>query len=579
MSTASSLEGQSIDVTGVPNGDYWLEVTTDPMNHIQETDETNNTTRVAITLNSLPATGFRILSASPAGVVNNSVGSLTVNFNSAVNAATFTPADVSISGPAGAVTASAVVALSSVQFRVDFPAFNTVGTYTMSVGPNISSSTGSLLDQDNNGTGGESSDAYFNVIVVPAPYIVTALPTGVVYVSASTVRVSYNKPMTVSSFTTAADILSFTGPGGVNLKPSITAIVPASSGGTSSIFDISFSTQTSPGTYTMIIEPTVLDPQGHAVDQNIDGKSNTADRYTVTFDIALVGTSGADAFGYTAAPLAAQNLEVVGRPGAFTILNTGDDQSVAVDLGGNSFNLYGKSFTGANQLFISANGLISFGAANTDDNNDNFSSTVLASIAPLWDDLRNSSIAPMLLGCFEDTNGDSISDRLILEWNQVWHHPGTPGTATFQVALQLNTGNTPGSIIFNYPDLVFENTAFDYGAAATVGIRAAGSGGKFIVSQDNGNTPLLRYSPAILLSVPTVKSITRMNTPTIPAGDAEFEVTFSGGVTGVDVADFSVTTTGSLSVRPSTTFTPRPTRPSGKCTRRPAPAAACCGST
>jgi hypothetical protein len=37
-----------------------------------------------------------------------------------------------------------------------------------------------------------------------------------------------------------------------------------------------------------------------------------------------------------------------------------------------------------------------------------------------------------------------------------------------------------------------------------------------------------------------------MGAPSIPTGDAEFEVTFSGGVTGVDVNDFAVFTTGSL---------------------------------
>ncbi|TWU59011.1 Calx-beta domain protein [Rubripirellula tenax] len=47
---SASLDDQWIDVTNVANGQYWLQITTDPENNIQETDETNNTQRVAVTL-------------------------------------------------------------------------------------------------------------------------------------------------------------------------------------------------------------------------------------------------------------------------------------------------------------------------------------------------------------------------------------------------------------------------------------------------------------------------------------------------------------------------------------------------
>lgn len=44
------LPGQSIDITGLADGQYWLEVVVDPSNQIQESDETNNTTRIQINL-------------------------------------------------------------------------------------------------------------------------------------------------------------------------------------------------------------------------------------------------------------------------------------------------------------------------------------------------------------------------------------------------------------------------------------------------------------------------------------------------------------------------------------------------
>ena len=44
------LQGQSIDITGVPPGQYWLESEVDPLDHVLESDETNNATRIKVTL-------------------------------------------------------------------------------------------------------------------------------------------------------------------------------------------------------------------------------------------------------------------------------------------------------------------------------------------------------------------------------------------------------------------------------------------------------------------------------------------------------------------------------------------------
>ncbi len=54
-------DGQWIDVTGVPNGNYFLEVTLDANNVIQETNEVNNTVLVPYTLNTGSAVGGSIL--------------------------------------------------------------------------------------------------------------------------------------------------------------------------------------------------------------------------------------------------------------------------------------------------------------------------------------------------------------------------------------------------------------------------------------------------------------------------------------------------------------------------------------
>lgn len=45
-----SLYGQWIDVTDVPAGEYWLESTADPDNRIAESNESNNTTRIRVSI-------------------------------------------------------------------------------------------------------------------------------------------------------------------------------------------------------------------------------------------------------------------------------------------------------------------------------------------------------------------------------------------------------------------------------------------------------------------------------------------------------------------------------------------------
>jgi hypothetical protein len=46
----SQLDGQWVDITGVPDGKYWLQIVDDPQNRLVESNENNNTTRIAIDL-------------------------------------------------------------------------------------------------------------------------------------------------------------------------------------------------------------------------------------------------------------------------------------------------------------------------------------------------------------------------------------------------------------------------------------------------------------------------------------------------------------------------------------------------
>lgn len=541
----STLEGQSINLTGVPNGDYWLEVEFDPLNSILEVNESNNIARIAITITTLPTVGFRILDATPLGANNDPASKVTFNFNQEVDPATFTTADVTFKGPDGAIPITSVTTTDNVTFDVNFPTQTKVGTFQMDIGPNITSKSGKLLDQNNNGVTMEAADGWINIFTITPPQVLSTSPAGGVAAPLSSVRVSFNKPMLSSSFT-AADIVSFDGPGG-SLLASVTGVTPLSPGATSTIFDINFASVSAVGNYTMVINTDITDPMGNTIDQNGDGFTTIADRKTVNISITPAGLAGPDAFGYTGQATTSPSGSIMSKAGRFTISNNADDASNPVNFGTAKFNYYGVTHTGNSAIHVSTNGLVTFGASNNTWQNGDMTSVSTPALAPLWDDWYFTESAPQVVGLFEDLNGDTVADRLILEWNQVEHRDFQSGSGvTFQVILELNTGNRPGNIVYNYLDLDTGSNSFTNGASATVGWKAATGGSRTVISQNSGSNALVASGKAILISVPHVQSITRMDASPNDHGEVEYLVTFSEGVTGVTKETFTLALGGGV---------------------------------
>jgi len=76
----ASLDGQFIELTGVPDGIYWLEGDIDPDNLLLESDETNNSVRIQVAIGTTPAAvpdlyedndSMAITNARPEGGVNS----------------------------------------------------------------------------------------------------------------------------------------------------------------------------------------------------------------------------------------------------------------------------------------------------------------------------------------------------------------------------------------------------------------------------------------------------------------------------------------------------------------------------
>ena len=109
--------------------------------------------------------GAYVVSGTPNGQGTSSspLSSVQVTFNEEINPATFTPSQVTLTGPSGTITGVTVSVVSSSnnhQFTIAFPSQSGGGTYTLTVGPDIQDWYGNNMDQNRNGVNGEAADAY-----------------------------------------------------------------------------------------------------------------------------------------------------------------------------------------------------------------------------------------------------------------------------------------------------------------------------------------------------------------------------------------------------------------------------------
>jgi hypothetical protein len=356
---------------------------------------------------------------------------------------------------------------SNTRFDVQFGALTVAGAYSMIIGPNISDVYGNLMDQNGNLIPGEPDDAYTANFSVAVPRLVsTTAPTTPPFDHA---RLVFDRPMDPTTFDPSE--FSVTDPDGATVTVTGAVVV---SGTNNTTFDVTFAAVTTRGTYTLAIAAGISDTFGNALDP-------------ITTPFAVLPA-------YTASAATFQNIELFGQAGTQAVTFTSgsqfaDDDFGAIDLGaGNSFNFYGSIFS---QVFVSSNGLITFGSGNSEHRNTNLNPSGMTTpaqpaIAPLWSDWLKSDdgTGPMILYQFTADN------RLIIEWNKIRHH-GSSGSAhpiMFQVILSLNTGGHPGDIVVNYVNLATGDANAE-GRTSTIGLEdnAASSTARTLVSFNASN--------------------------------------------------------------------------------------------
>ncbi|MFN3762249.1 MAG: carboxypeptidase regulatory-like domain-containing protein, partial [Anaerolineae bacterium] len=170
-----------------------------------------------------------------------------------------------------------------------------------------------------------------------------------------------------------------------------------------------------------------------------------------------------------------------------TPLNLSDDGEANVTLPF-PFTFYGTTSTA---IRVGNNGGILFNATTGDlpyNNTSLGTATVNNLIVPFWDDIDDETG-----NVYYKTVGTAPNRRFVIEWHNRPHYNNV-GSATFELILYEGTNN----IKFQYQDVVFGNSAYDYGASATVGIR--GSGSNYL--QYSYNQPVLSDGLAICFRYP-----------------------------------------------------------------------------
>ncbi|MCY2986275.1 MAG: M36 family metallopeptidase, partial [Planctomycetota bacterium] len=200
---------------------------------------------------------------------------------------------------------------------------------------------------------------------------------------------------------------------------------------------------------------------------------------------AVLGISDRTGGSYqaSAVPFAFEDISATGNR-VLVGVDDGIDTLDDAELGDFQFPFYGTTYS---SLFVSSNGLITFGTGNGSlSNTDLTSLPTQAAIAVLWDDLDTRN-GVATTGVYWEVRGSGSAQRLILQWNQIQYYFATSGgdTITFQAVLSA----ADGSIRLNYQDLTSTvQTLQTEGKSATVGIKDAGTQGfnRLLLLQDNG---------------------------------------------------------------------------------------------
>ncbi|MDM4018763.1 Ig-like domain-containing protein [Roseiconus lacunae] len=122
-------------------------------------------------------TGPQVTAAIPGDIQHRLVDSIEVTFDSPIDATTFRSNDVVLMGPSGQIGTAHPVSLGGKKFRITFPPQRANGTYEVTIGPNVTDLAGNSMDQNGNGTTGETGvDSFTHTFAIGLPNLIVGDP-------------------------------------------------------------------------------------------------------------------------------------------------------------------------------------------------------------------------------------------------------------------------------------------------------------------------------------------------------------------------------------------------------------------
>ncbi|XZE55327.1 cadherin domain-containing protein [Planctomycetaceae bacterium SH139] len=209
------------------------------------------------------------------------------------------------------------------------------------------------------------------------------------------------------------------------------------------------------GTYTISLE----------AEQVADIAGNFNEPGTIaTFEVDISPTIGPDGFGYVGYPLMF-DFQDISQTGTLVLEGVDDGTALIAPGSGFEFSYYGTNY---DELHVSSNGLITFGAAYSFfDNTDLTSAPDMPSFAVLWDDLAANAGG----GVFWELVGTGAEQKLILQWETQYFGANDP--ISFQAVLD----EADMSLSVHYANLWGGSSEGDEGGSATLGIKDDGQQG------------------------------------------------------------------------------------------------------
>ncbi|WP_165235209.1 Ig-like domain-containing protein, partial [Aquisphaera insulae] len=220
----------------------------------------------------------QVVSLSPTGLLNRAVSAIRVRFSEAILTSSFTAADVTLDGPPNAVDHASIVVtpFDATTFDITFTPLTADGSYTVSIGPDITDLSGNAL-----------TAAYAGSFTIDrtGAAVVGMAPTGSNFGTIDHIDVTFTEPIRLVSLN--GSTVTLTGPAG-----GVTIGVASLVSGTTATYRIPFAAQDAPGDYTLKVGPGVLDLAGNAMDQDGDGTpGEAADAFTGSLRILVQALS------------------------------------------------------------------------------------------------------------------------------------------------------------------------------------------------------------------------------------------------------------------------------------------------